>query len=673
MRRVLGERALVWWRLAIVLAAVVPLGILAGTAWLTYEDAGREAQRKLDDIARRAEEHAARVMERNDVVMQEMLRLLRDDDDAAVRAREAELHDVATAILLRFPDMRSLSVWGREGGLLVSSLFFPVPHAIQRVDWARGLLVDYASGERLFRVTKLRQAAGEAAGEVELAFSASYFSEAFRRLTEGQSGRSIALISGEGFVFGHWPSTLLGRTRLEEGSGLLREILAGKAHGALANGVFAVDDAHFAAFRKVRNHPLFVATVERSDSVFAGWRREMLGLGAILLPITLALVLAAGLVLRRTRREIEARRRLSEESEQRRLAEESLRHAQRLDALGQLAAGLAHDFNNLLAIVASSAELLAKSVPGVARRPELASIERAAQRGTRLTRRLLASFRRQPPKAEVICAGEALVEMGEILRTTAGGGVILNIAVQPGLPAMEVDAAELEIALINLVANARDALRGAGRIDIEARLATYEEGRAPGAPGPLVIAVSDNGEGMSPDTLRHAFEPFFTTKPAGSGTGLGLSQVAAFCEQSAGTVNVRSALHVGTTVSMVLPALERAAQAPAPLCARVILVQDGASSPLAVMLKRHGCVVTAVASPLDAERLIVTERGHFDAVLAPASPDGVEAAGWIGRLRRRKPDVPVLLIGAGGTPAGEEVMAALSRAISAHRPAASVH
>jgi predicted nucleic acid-binding Zn ribbon protein len=149
--------------------------------------------------------------------------------------------------------------------------------------------------------------------------------------------------------------------------------------------------------------------------------------------------------------------------------------------------------------------------------------------------------------------------------------------------------------------------------------------------------------------------------------------VAAFCEQSAGTVKMKSALHVGTTVSMVLPARERAAQAPAPLCARVIVVQDEASSPLALMLKKHGCVVIAVASPLDAERLIVTERGHFDAVLAPASRDGVEASGWIGRLRRRKPDLPVLLIGAGGTPGGEEVMAALSRAISAHRPAASIH
>jgi signal transduction histidine kinase len=666
---------LVWWRLAVVLAAVVPMAILAGAAWLTYEDAGRQALRALDEVAKSAEEHAARVMERNDVIMQQVLQLLGTDGDAGIREREAELHDVATAILLRFADIRSLSVWGREGRLLVSSLFFPAPHAVQQVDWARGLLVDYASGERLFRVTKLRQLVGEAAGEVELAFSPSYFSEVFRRLIGGQSGRTIALVSGEGFIFGRWPATVFGTTRLEEGSALLRELAAGKAQGTLSSGVFAAGDGHFAAFRKVRNHALFVASVEGPDSVLAGWRRHMLGLGAIILPITLALVLASGLVLRRTRREIEARRRLSEESRQRQVAEESLRHAQRLDALGQLAAGLAHDFNNLLAIVASSAEVLAKLVPGVAGRPELQSIERAAQRGTRLTRRLLASFRRQAPKAERVVLGEALEDMRDMLRTTAGSGVILSIDVHADTPPIEVDAAELDIALINLVANARDALSGAGRIGIEARPANPGDGPAQAASPYVAIAVSDSGEGMSAETLKHAFEPFFTTKPAGSGTGLGLSQVASFCEQSAGTVRVASVLRAGTTVCMLLPAAARAEEALLPVCARVILIQGNASSPLAVMLKQHGCLVTSVASPLDAERLIVAETDHFDAVLAPASTVGSEAAPWVSRLRRRKPELPVILVGSrtGGTPAAKDVMAALSKAISVHRPAAQVH
>ena len=108
-------RSFLWWRLAVVLAAVVPMGILAGTAWVTYEEAGREAERRLDEVAKGAEEQAARILERNDVVMQQMLELLKDDDDAALREREAELHDVAMAILSRFRDIRSLSVWCRDG------------------------------------------------------------------------------------------------------------------------------------------------------------------------------------------------------------------------------------------------------------------------------------------------------------------------------------------------------------------------------------------------------------------------------------------------------------------------------------------------------------------------------------------------------------------------------
>ena len=681
-----AERSLAWWRVAIVLAAVLPLTILGIAAWVTHRDAGREAQRRLDEIAKSAEEHAARVMDRNDVVMQQVLELLKDDDDASIRAREAELHGVAMAILQRFRDIRSLSVWSRDGRLLVSTLFFPVPHKIQRVDWdyfrpgqgmasagtlTRGIVVDYASGERLYRSTKLRRQGGETGGEVELAFSPSSFNDPFRRLIEGKTGHTLSLVSADGYVIGQWPSSAIGTLMVRDESRLLQRVASGEARGTLGDDVFATGDGHFAAFRKVRDHALFVAAVEGPDSVFAQWKRHMFMLGAILLPITLALVIVAGVVLLRTRREIEARRRLTEESRQRQLAEESLRHAQRLDALGQLAGGLAHDFNNLLAIVSSSAELLPKVVPGAAGRPELLSIERAAQRGTRLTRRLLAFFRRQALEPELVCVGETLEEVRELLRTTAGRGIVLNIDVPADTPAIKVDAAELEIALINLVANARDAMRGTGRIDIKTRPAPSADGTV--AAPDVVISVTDNGEGMSPETLSHAFEPFFTTKPAGSGTGLGLSQVAAFCEQSGGSVKVTSELRVGTTVSIVLPA---AAQETRSLCARVILVQrDGdTSSSLALMLKQRGCMVTRVASAQDAERLIAAERPHFDAVLADASSEP-ETTPWITKLRRAKSKVPVVLIRgpAGGAVDTQHAIDALSKAISAHRPATPVH
>lgn len=681
------ERSLVWLRLAIVLAAVLPMLFFAGVAWLGYEDSIKGAQRRLEDIARAAEEHAARVMERNDVVMQQMLQLLKDDDDAKIRAREAQLHEVATAILLRFPDIRSLSVWSRDGRLMVSSLFFPVPQALERADWdyfrwgdgasatgslTRGLLTDRATGERLFRVTKRRESAsGEAGGVIEIAFSPSYLNESYRQLTEGRSRVSVALVNSEGLIVGNWPLTAPSEARLHERSRLLQRMRAGEPRGTLIESAFAPGDQRFAAFRKVGDYPLFVATAQEAAAVFADWKRQMLVLGAILLPITLALVFASWLVLRRTRREIEARRRLDMESQQRLLAEESLRHAQRLDALGQLAGGLAHDFNNLLTVVGNSAELLARVVPEAAARPELASILRAADGGAKLTRRLLTFSRRQALRPEVVRVETALAGMLDLLRTTAGAGIAVELHVDADTPEIEVDTAELEIALINLVANARDAMHHAGRLDIHARRAGRGEGPGRHPLGYAVISVSDSGDGMSPETMSRAFEPFFTTKPAGSGTGLGLSQVSGFCAQSGGTVKISSKLRVGTTVSMFLPVT-----ATTTLSARVLLVERDRehSSTLASMLERYGCVVTSVASAREAERIVLA-ASDFDVVLSDRAAGARDGLALLSRLRRRRPDLPVVLLSgySGSGPAADEIIGALSKAISAHRPRAPMH
>jgi len=256
--------------------------------------------------------------------------------------------------------------------------------------------------------------------------------------------------------------------------------------------------------------------------------------------------------------------------------------------------------------------------------------------------------------------------MLEVLRTTAGAGITLSVDVDADTPAIEVDAAELEIALINLVANARDAMRHAGQIDIKARR----------VPGYAAISVTDGGEGMSAETLQRAFEPFFTTKPTGSGTGLGLSQVHRFCDQSAGSVKVSSELGVGTTVSMLLPASER--QLPAelpPLAARVLVVQragNDASSPAAV-LRNHGCVVTAARSMSEVERLVAAEKNRFDAVLICASGAEGEEAALVSRLHKREPGLPVVLLKNASSVPAAQLIGTLSKALSAHRPATHLH
>jgi CheY-like chemotaxis protein len=224
-------------------------------------------------------------------------------------------------------------------------------------------------------------------------------------------------------------------------------------------------------------------------------------------------------------------------------------------------------------------------------------------------------------------------------------------------------------------------MRGAGRIDIRARRGRPGEGPDGGAARYALISVSDSGEGMSAETLNRAFEPFFTTKPAGSGTGLGLSQVFGFCEQSAGSVKVTSELHVGTTVCMFLPVsaggvpAEAPAGALAPLSARVLLVQrDGDdSSPLAVILRKYGCVVASADSVREAERLALVEKGSFDAVLICAPAGEPEGAAFVSRLHRREPGLPVILVGSSSGVAPAELIGILSKAISAHRPAPRVH
>jgi len=692
-----GERSLAWLRLAVVLAALLPLVFFAGAARLGYVDAVRATSAHLDELARAAEDHAARILERNDVVMQQMLQLLKEDDDEALRKREVQLHEVATAILLRLPHIGSLSVKNAQGDVLMSTFFPPASRTLAGPDWK--LLADRANDEVMLTVAKRRAlSSGAPGGAVELTLNRSYFDEFYRRLTEGDSHLTAALLNGEGVLVASWPPVPLSDTRLAHGP-LVKRIKAGEPHGTLVeSGVLAASGQRYAAFRKVGDEPLYIAVTQDMASALADWKHQMLILGAVLLPITLALVGASWLALRRTRRELEARRRLRDEAQQREIAEDALRQAQKLDALGQLAGGLAHDFNNLLMVVSANAELLGRAVPQAAARPELSSILRAVDGGGKLTRRLLGFSRKRAHHPEVVRPQAALDGMLDLLRTTAGKAVEITLQVDAQTPPIEVDVAELEMALINLVANARDAMGHKGRIRIQARPGRPGEGSEGSLLGYAVISVSDTGHGMSADTLNRAFEPFFTTKPPGVGTGLGLAQVYGFCAQAGGDVEVASKLRVGTTVSMLIPATTKVAR-PAQsevagvsrLSARVLLVEDSPelSSSIAASLERSGCVVTPVSSAVEAERLALAPDSGFDVVLSDIVMPGGDGVALAARLRKRKPELPVVLITGYSRevrhavgpdmeilakPCGaEEIVGALSRAISAQRPASPMH
>ena len=240
-------------------------------------------------------------------------------------------------------------------------------------------------------------------------------------------------------------------------------------------------------------------------------------------------------------------------------AERQLRHAQKMEALGQLTGGIAHDFNNILTVITGTIEILGA---GVADRPELLEIAQmindAAERGSDLTQHLLAFSRQQPLQPQATDVNELIVGSAQLLRPTLGEDVEIEAILDDTVAAAMIDPAQLTTAVLNLALNARDAMPEGGKLTIETSDVILDEHYArmnPDAvPGPYVlIAVSDTGEGISADIIDKVFDPFFTTKDVGKGTGLGLSMVYGFVKQSNGHIKIYSEPSHGTVVKMYLP------------------------------------------------------------------------------------------------------------------------
>ncbi len=238
--------------------------------------------------------------------------------------------------------------------------------------------------------------------------------------------------------------------------------------------------------------------------------------------------------------------------------ETQLRHAQKLEAIGQLTGGIAHDFNNLLAVILGNLEALQKNLVG-SERARLDKAILAAERGASLTRNLLAFARRQPLASSAVSIQAVLGDMMPLLRTFVDDRISLDIRIDEDPPAVQIDGGMLQNAVINLVVNARDALAQGGRIELGVACRKFDAGTVQGKrkvpPGRYVeVTVGDNGTGIDEKLIDRIFEPFFTTKDLGSGTGLGLSMVHGFVEQSGGHLWVESALGTGTKVHLLFPA-----------------------------------------------------------------------------------------------------------------------
>jgi PAS domain S-box-containing protein len=339
-------------------------------------------------------------------------------------------------------------------------------------------------------------------------------------------------------------------------------------------------------------------------------------------------------------------------------ANERLARAQKMETIGQLTGGVAHDFNNLLMVIAGHAELLRERIrAGTRAARSLGAISAAAQRGQELTRRLLAFSRRQRLNPAPLSLAVRVSQLQPLLASSLGARIALEMDCPLDLWPVNVDAGELEAALLNMAVNARDAMPDGGRFSIVARNVKAADGvLADDAKreAHVEIAVCDTGQGIAPDLLEKVIEPYFTTKEVNQGTGLGLSQVDGFVQQSGGRLRLESQLGVGTTIRIWLP---RAYAEPAEIAApepkapgrrlRVLLVEDNpaVAEVTASLLEQIGHAVTAVGSADAALRLIEsTPSPHFDLVVSDiVMAGGVNGLG-LARHLRRSLAVPVLLV-----------------------------
>ena len=333
--------------------------------------------------------------------------------------------------------------------------------------------------------------------------------------------------------------------------------------------------------------------------------------------------------------------------------EQRLAEAEKMEAIGRLAGGVAHDFNNLLTVIAGYAEILEARQGS----EEAGEISRAAAQAAALTHQLLAFSRRQVLHPRVVDLNQIVAGMETMLQRIIGDDISVGIRLAPELAPVEADRAQLERVILNLAANARDAMPGGGVLTIETANVDVDEAQvtthADGAPGPhVLLAVSDTGVGMDEDVAKHLFEPFFTTKPAGAGTGLGLATVFGVVKQSGGGIYVYSEPDRGSTFKIYLPA---ATIPPEPVevipefkaergSETIMVVEDdeGVRELVRLMLEANGYKVLTVHDADEAARLC-TARG-IDLLLTDVVMPDVNGSELAERLGALAPDMRILFM-----------------------------
>ncbi|WP_233805495.1 hybrid sensor histidine kinase/response regulator [Paraburkholderia sp. HP33-1] len=636
----------------LVVSIAFPLTCLAVYGYFDYQRRIADASDMIDRLARVAEEQAVKVLDLNRQMASRVIELLGNSDDAQIRAREGELHERLRYIGGDFPQVASIALLGVNGELLASSFAYPAPAVSigQRDDFlaAKAMrpqpyfslpIFGTLSKVDVFTTAIGRSGAdGQFLGVVTVALRNAYFSRFYGELTNGDPSLALALYRQDGNLlvrYPPWPAGARPSMHSAFTSALRDKQLSG--HVRLKSTVDGVE--RLLAFRRVGDYPLYVMSAYATSSIVAAWRTHVLMIAAL---TALPCIAIWGLVLY-SLRQLEAERRAWErwqgEVAMRLSAEASSRQLQRMGALGNLVANVAHDFNNLLMVVSANIEL-ARLKHYNDLEKEVLAVERATATAEALTRRLLSVARKRPLKQEPVELARWLPTAAPLIDAALGDTIELKLRVPADLWQVFADPTDLEFAIVNIAMNARDAMPGGGRFVIRCQNIRLVGSDTQLADGEYVlIACSDDGEGMSEAVARRAFEPLFTTRLGGAGTGLGLAQVLSIAEQAGGTAKIDSVPGSGTTVRLFLPRYrERGALAgadarqPLPTAAgAVLLVEDNedVAAGVTAVLETFGCEVRH--EPTADQAFDVLSAGErFELVLSdiqmPGKLNGIDLA-----------------------------------------------
>ncbi len=579
MRNMLRDTPRLLWVL-LLLALLLPATVTGWFAWHRHTAILSEVQLMAQRSVIALEEHAGNVLQTHALLLRQIADRTQGRPWQQIES-DILLHQTFAELTTEFRQVSVIGIADADGRLRASSVRQPIEDVMvvdrdyfiaHRDGTARGIFFSQPytgrlNGIRQFTISIARTSpSGEFDGIVFAAVSLDYFASFWKQFVPS-GDYLIPLMRDDGTVLVRYPKP--DNPGLLDPDGPFRSHVRQAPRG-LYTAVSQVDGIErINAYSRVKNYPLYISFSVETSAALQNWRDEMLPVLIMAIMATAALVALSLLVIRQSylQRLTAARWRtiaynLESEIKRRETAEDQLRQAQKMEAIGQLTGGIAHDFNNMLASIAGNLELGRIHLVNGDTSAVADCVDRAeavTDRAAAMIQRLLSFARRKTLKAVPVAINDLLQSTTSLLEGAVGPRIRIETVLPATSPIALCDPAQLESALLNLVINARDAMPDGGTITIcAATESTANADRSDGesaSPSPrIILTVTDTGTGMPQHVADRAFEPFFTTKGVGEGSGLGLSMVIGFAQQSGGNATIQSTLNIGTTVTLILPA-----------------------------------------------------------------------------------------------------------------------